>query len=192
MQTLGPTRSQCLVPRRDRACRAQKAASPLTRGRIRPEQRTHFRRTHTFQCRRVSRERMEASILEAQPEFSYRSVFISDLHLGTPQSQAHVLLPFLQQVKQRYLTILWGCLKKINGAPAIIDYVTAALNICRISNFRCGDTQIKTEKLYLVGTLLTHLQWSSDISLGCEGAYFSHICRTRNKRECDKPSCLTV
>jgi len=58
---------------------------------------------------------MEASILEAQPEFSYRSVFISDLHLGTPQSQAHVLLPFLQQVNQRQLTVYSRCLKKLTA-----------------------------------------------------------------------------
>ncbi len=48
-------------------------------------------------CFNVSRPSMEAS---ASKTFTYRSVFISDLHLGTPQSQAHVLLPFLQQVRK--------------------------------------------------------------------------------------------
>ena len=33
-----------------------------------------------------------------ESSYSFRSVFISDLHLGTPQAQASVLLPFLQKV----------------------------------------------------------------------------------------------
>ena len=31
-------------------------------------------------------------------EFTFRAVFISDIHLGTPQAQATLLLPFLQKV----------------------------------------------------------------------------------------------
>jgi hypothetical protein len=41
---------------------------------------------------------MEASTSSIAAEHKYRSVFISDLHLGTPQAQTHVLLPFLQTV----------------------------------------------------------------------------------------------
>ena len=35
----------------------------------------------------------------AAAEYTFRSVFISDIHLGTPQAQATLLLPFLQKVR---------------------------------------------------------------------------------------------
>lgn len=91
MQLLGQRRSKNILSVEGRPCRqlvtlrhSQSGRRCLTHG-------TAASKTY----RTIPRQIMEAG---ASKTFNYRSVFISDLHLGTPQSQAHVLLPFLQQV----------------------------------------------------------------------------------------------
>ena len=75
---------------------------------LRPKTHFHTAPKVTIQPR-LSARRAAASFAGslAQPappgalqHLRYRSVFISDLHLGTPQAQAESLLDFLQTVRQ--------------------------------------------------------------------------------------------
>lgn len=95
MQVLGHGCSYSSRPRLGKPCRQQQVS--LTHTCSRRRQLVCASRTHVNGSR-TCKDIMEASTSETKSSFSYRSVFISDLHLGTPQSQAHVLLPFLQQV----------------------------------------------------------------------------------------------
>lgn len=95
MQVLGHGCCNSSRPRLGKPCRKQQVS--LTHTYSRRRQLACALAAHVNGSR-TCKDIMEASTSETKFNFSYRSVFISDLHLGTPQSQAHVLLPFLQQV----------------------------------------------------------------------------------------------
>ena len=70
---------------------------------------------------------MSASLSQSAAEFSFRSVFISDIHLGTPQAQATLLLPFLQKVRHHgCFCQVWWC--RASGAILTRDVTPANSN----------------------------------------------------------------